>query len=91
MCTVRPIANLSRALAVLPLQWQDTELLLAAGILMKRAKPEVYMKYVYFVSACTFTVPCLIDITTKPNDGELSSFCVWEMCCSCLPVFKTGH
>jgi len=63
-----------------------------SGILMKRAKPEVYMKYVYFVSACTFTVPCLIDITTKPNDAlkgqpiqaagkiQLLAFCVFEVC-----------
>jgi hypothetical protein len=37
---------------------------------MKRAKPEVYMKHVYLVSACALVVPCVLDITTTPDKGK---------------------
>ncbi len=43
-----------------------------AGILMKRARPEAYMKYVFGVGAVALLVPTIINLDTRRYPGECS-------------------
>eukprot|EP00882_Tetradesmus_deserticola_P007088 GHRQ01007461.1.p1 GENE.GHRQ01007461.1~~GHRQ01007461.1.p1 ORF type:complete len:443 (+),score=163.37 GHRQ01007461.1:163-1491(+) len=63
-----------------------------AGVLMKRSKPEKFMKGVYFVAAAAMTVPMILAINPVKDPSlkgqpitlhgkiQLLAFCVFEVC-----------